>query len=146
MIAKSGNVSVSKSCTHHCHSWHQGNIYIANFGHSWQLHGKSQIWKQNIIATFGNWKEPDLETYIHCHSWQLHGKSQIWKQNIIATFGNSWAHTIAIPGNSRMSHIWKQLHCHFWPFLATPWKEPDLATKHYSHFWEFLGTHHCHSW
>ena len=32
-----------------------GNIYIATFGHSWQLHGKSQIWKQNIIVTFGKY-------------------------------------------------------------------------------------------
>ena len=45
--------------------------------------------------------------------------------------------------DSRKSQIW---HCHLRPFLATRWKEPDLETKHYCHFWEFLGTHHCHSW
>ena len=80
-----------------------GNIYIANFGHSWQLHRKSQIWKQNILpllATperigFGN-----IYIATFGHSWQLHGKSQNWKENIIATFGNSWAHIL--------------------PFLATP--------------------------
>ena len=75
---------------------------------------------------------PDTCTH-HCHSWQLQGNIYI------ANFGHSWQ----LHGKSQ---IWKHLHCHLWPFLATPWKEPDLETKHYCHFWAFLGTHHCHSW
>ena len=174
VIAKSGNVTVSKSSTFwSCQEWQR---CVLSDCQKWQCicfqilhtplpflatpgkHIHCQFWP--FLAT--PWKEPDLETKHYCHFWELERarfgniytlpflatpwKEPDLKQNIIATFGNSWAHTIAIPGNSRMSQIWKQLHCHFWPFLATPWKEPDLETKHYSHYWEFLGTHHCHSW
>ena len=71
----------------------------------------------------------------HCHFWQ-----------------SLSAHTFAIPGNSRMCQIWKQLHCHFWQSLSThlchSWQlqnVPDLETLH-CHFWQSLSTHLSHSW
>ena len=47
---------------------------------------------------------------------------------------------LAIPGNSRMSQIWKQLHFATFGYSWQLQNEPDLKTVTYCHFWLFLAT------
>ena len=129
--------------THLCHSWQLQNVpdletdtlpllAITEHTCTFAIPGNSrmcQIWKQIHCHC---WQS--LSTHL-CHSWQLQNVPDLETDTLPLLAITEHTCTFAIPGNSRMCQIWKQIHCHYWQSLSTylchSWQlqnVPDLET------------------
>ena len=98
---------------------------IANSGNiCFQILELPGMAKVSVIAKSGNVTVSKSGTFWSCQEWQRCVLSDCQKWQCICF---QILHTplpfLATPG--------KHIHCQFWPFLATPWKQPDLETKHF---------------